>query len=400
MQKKKSSVSNFRKIWLPLFLFVVAVIIFYKVVDRLPQVFATIFDVISVVSPFIGGLVIAFILYKPAYALESLCVKSNNTFLKKHARGLSVLSCYLALILILAVILYLLLPRIFGSAMNLVKELPSYYESAVDYIKNLIGSDGKLFGFDVEGFLNNLSINDVLAFFDLSSVGKYAGEILGATGAIVDVVMAFVVSVYVLLGRKELLKVLKKLLSMVIPKERVTKLEVLTLRISGIFYSYIYSQLLDAVIVCILLLIVFSIIGVPYALLLAILMGLCNIIPYFGSIIGGVGVVLVTLISTGDIIKSVIALVCIIVVQQLDANLIQPRIIAESVGLRPIYVLLAIMIGSGLFGFLGILISVPVMAVIRMVLVDYIKSLGGKDTPLVEKQRELSETHGVSSKDE
>ena len=108
MQKKKSSVSNFRKIWLPLFLFVVAVIIFYKVVDRLPQVFATIFDVISVVSPFIGGLVIAFILYKPAYALESLCVKSNNTFLKKHARGLSVLSCYLALILILAVILYLL----------------------------------------------------------------------------------------------------------------------------------------------------------------------------------------------------------------------------------------------------------------------------------------------------
>jgi len=84
----------------------------------------------------------------------------------------------------------------------------------------------------------------------------------------------------------------------------------------------------------------------------------------------------------------------------LDANLIQPRIIAESVGLRPIYVLLAIMIGSGLFGFLGILISVPVMAVIRMVLVDYIKSLGGKDTPLVEKQRELSETHGVSSKDE
>jgi len=103
--------------------------------------------------------------------------------------------------------------------------------------------------------------------------------------------------------------------------------------------------------------------------------------------------VLVTIISSGDILKAVIALVCIIVVQQLDANLIQPRIVAESVGLRPIYVLLAIMIGSGLFGFVGILISVPVMAVIRMLIVEYIKSLGGKDTPLVEKQRELAEMH-------
>ena len=113
-------------------------------------------------------------------------------------------------------------------------------------------------------------------------------------------------------------------------------------------------------------------------------------IPYFGSIIGGVGVVLMTLVSSGDLLKAIIAMVGIIVIQQIDANIIQPRIISESVGLRPIYVLLAIMIGSGLFGFLGILISVPVMAVIRMIIGDYMKNLGGRDTPLVEKQRELA----------
>ena len=185
------------------------------------------------------------------------------------------------------------------------------------------------------------------------------------------------------------------LLGMIIPKERINRLGGVTVRSAHIFYSYIYSQLIDSAIVSVLMTIVFVIIGLPYALLLGILMGLCNIIPYFGSIIGGVGVVLVTLISSGDILKAVIASICIIVVQQLDANLIQPRIVAESVGLKPIYVLLAIMIGSGLFGFVGILISVPVMAVIRMLIVEYIKSLGGKDTPLVEKQRELSETHGA-----
>ena len=395
MQKKKSSISNFRRFWLPLFLFVVAVIIFYKVVDRLPQVFATIFDVISVVSPFIGGIVIAFIIYKPAYALEKLFLKSEKSFLKNNARGLSVLSCYLAFIILLAVILYMLLPRLFGSAMNLVQNLPNYYNSAIEYLKNMAGTDGKVLGFDLVGFLNNLSVTNILSFFDISSLGKYAGEIVGATGTIVDVFMAFVVSIYVLLGRNHLLRVFKMLLSMVIPKERINRLGGITVRSAHIFYSYIYSQLIDSAIVSVLMTIVFAIIGLPYALLLGILMGLCNIIPYFGSIIGGIGVVLVTLISSGDILKAVIALALIIVVQQLDANLIQPRIVAESVGLRPIYVLLAIMIGSGLFGFVGILISVPVMAVIRMLIVEYIKSLGGKDTPLVQKQRELSETHGM-----
>ena len=390
MQKKKAATSNFRKFWLPLFLFVVAVIVFYKVVDRLPQVFATIFEVISVVGPFIGGIVIAFILYKPAHALEKLCLKSEKKFFKNNAKGISVLSCYLALVLILAVMLYLLLPRLFGSAMNLVQNLPTYYNSAIDYLKGMAGADGKVLGFDLIGFLDNLSVGSILSFFDVSSVGKYAGEIVGATGAIVDIFMAFVVSIYVLLGKNHLIKVFKMLIGLLIPRERIEKLGGVAVRSSHIFYGYIYSQLIDSAIVSVILTIVFVIIGLPYALLLGILMGLCNIIPYFGSIIGGVGVVLVTLISSGDILKAVIALVCIIVVQQLDANLIQPRIVAESVGLRPIYVLLAIMIGSGLFGLVGILISVPVMAVIRMLIVEYIKSLGGKDTPIVEKQKELA----------
>ena len=387
MQKNKS---NFRKFWLPLFLFVVVVIVFYKVVDRLPQVFATIFDLLGILGPFIGGLVIAFVLYKPAYALETLCEKSEKTFLKKHARGISVLTCYLILILLLAVMLYLLLPKIFESIVNLVQNLPTYYNSAVNQIKSMAGPEGEMLGFDVNELFEKIDVKSILGFFDVATISKYASGIVGATGTIIDVFMAFVVSVYVLLDRAQLAKTFMRVLRLVIPKERATKFKNLTIRVSGIFYSYIYSQLIDCAIVSVLLFIVFSIIGVPYALLLAILMGLCNMIPYFGSIIGGIGVVLMVLVSSGDVLKAVIALVCIIVVQQIDANVIQPRIISESVGLRPVYVLLAIMIGSGLFGFIGILISVPVMAVIKMIIEDYMKNLGGKDTPLVQKQKELA----------
>lgn len=390
MDKNKKGGSNFKKFWLPLFLFAVAIIIFYKVVDRLPQVFSAILDVIGVISPFIGGLIIAFVLYKPVFKFEKLLLKSKKTFLKNHARGISVLGSYCSLILILTLILYLLLPRIFSSAMSLVQNLPTYYNSAVEYVKTLSGEDSKIFGFDVNKILSSLSVSNILSYFDLSAVGKYAGEIFSATGTVIDVFMAFVVSVYVLLGRNHLIKVARKILSMVLTKEKVQKLGRYSIRISDIFYSYIYSQLIDAVIVCVLCFIIFSIIGVPYGSLLAILMGLCNMIPYFGAIIGGGVTVIVTIITSGNFLKAIIVLACIIVVQQVDANLIQPKIVANSVGLKPIYVLLAIMIGSGLFGFVGMLICVPVMAVIRMIIVDYMKHLGGEDTLIVKKQKELA----------
>ena len=314
MDKNKKGGSNFKKFWLPLFLFAVAIIIFYKVVDRLPQVFSAVLDVIGVISPFIGGLIIAFVLYKPVFKFEKLLLKSKKTFLKNHARGISVLGRYCSLILILTLILYLLLPRIFSSAMSLVQNLPTYYNSAVEYVKTLSGEDGKIFGFDVNKILSSLSVSNILSYFDLSAIGKYAGEIFSATGTVIDVFMAFVVSVYVLLGRNHLIKVARKILSMVLTKEKVQKLGRYSIRISDIFYSYIYSQLIDAVIVCILCFIIFSIIGVPYGLLLAILMGLCNMIPYFGAIIGGGVTVIVTIITSGNFLKAIIVLACIIVV--------------------------------------------------------------------------------------
>ena len=242
MKNKEKGGLSFKKFWLPMFLFVVAVIIFYKIVDRLPQIFAAIFSFLSVLGPFIGGLVIAFILYKPAYALESAFLKSKKIFFKKKARGLSVLICYLVLILILTLTLYLLLPRIFESTVTLVQNLPSYYNSAVEYVKNAVGPDGKILGFDVNAFLKGLSINSILGYFDLTAVGKYAGEIASATGKIVNVFLAFVVSVYVLLSRNHLAKVSAKLLSLVFPKERINKIKKFTTRATAIFYSYIYTS--------------------------------------------------------------------------------------------------------------------------------------------------------------
>lgn len=389
MDNKKSGLS-FKKFWFPLFIFAVAVICFYKIVDKLPSVFSAIFSFIGILSPFVVGIVIAFLLYKPANGLERLIKRTKNEFWSKHARGFSVLLCYLVLLAVLATVLYLIIPRIFSSIVSLVNNIPEYYSSAMQSLTNIAGEDGKILGFDIASIKDELSISKILSYFDFQSVTKYLGEVFKATGAVIDFIFAMVVSVYVLLIREHLIKVCGRLVALIIPARRVRTLRRYLGRTCDIFYSYVYSQLIDAVIVIVLCFVVFSIVRIPYALLLAILMGICNLIPYFGAFIGGAVVVFVTLVSTGNFVQALISLACVLGAQQLDANVLQPRIVADSVGLRPVYVLLAITIGSGLFGIVGILVSVPLFAVIRMLVLEYMGSLNGEDTLLVKKQDELS----------
>ena len=136
---------------------------------------------------------------------------------------------------------------------------------------------------------------------------------------------------------------------------------------------------MDAFIVSVLFTVIFAIIGVPYFFFFGILIGVLNLIPYFGAVTGGIVVSVVTLIANG-FTPAIITAIIILVVQQLDANILQPRIVGGTVGIRPLYVLAAITVGGGLFGFLGILISVPLMATLRMILMDLVEYTSNKRT--------------------
>ena len=142
-------------------------------------------------------------------------------------------------------------------------------------------------------------------------------------------------------------------------------------RTAAIFYSYLYGAAVDACIVATLMVVGLSLFRLPRSVLLGCFVGIMNLIPYFGAIISGALVILVALL-TKNIYTAIGVAVYILVIQQLDGNIIQPKIIGQSVGVRPIYVLLAITLGGGLFGFWGILLSVPSMAVIQMLVGDFI----------------------------
>lgn len=360
--------------WVYVFLVFAALIVFYKILDYLPGIFAGLSVIVRVLRPFIVGFIIAFILYRPSVKIETLLARSDNKFLCRNARVLSIVYIYASFLIILGLVLAFAIPKLYVSLKDLINKLPSYYESTMNFINSRVDSDGKLFGFDISNIKESLRLEQ---FFNADKILNYLQGIYKFGTAVVDFVLAMVISVYVLANCESLRQVFRNILSLFLSEHRVKGIKLYIDRICNIFYDYIFSQLLDALVVSIMAGIVFSVLGVPYAILLAILMGLCNLIPYFGAIIGGSVVTVITFLS-GKRITALIVAVAVIIIQQIDGNIIQPRIVSNKMGLKPLYVLFAITVGGGLFGFMGILFGVPAMAVLRMLLREILAHRQGR----------------------
>ena len=287
---------------------------------------------------------------------------------------------YLLLIGALVLVGALVLPRLTESLFDLVRSLPGYIEKAMVKLNDLQQTEF-MQRFDLVETLDQLytSLMDtVTRLMSTENVMTALRGVLNFTTSIVDVVIALIVSVYMLSGREYLMRELKAFCGLFLPKKRVNIVSDYAHRTAAIFYKYFYGALLDALVVGVVVSVGLLIFRVPYAVLLGLLLGLLNIVPYFGAIIGCIGIALVTLLTNG-FAAALGVVIFIIVVQQIDANILQPRVVGDSVGLRPIYVLLAITLFGGLFGFWGILLGVPLMAVVQMIVKDAITAKREKE---------------------
>ena len=362
-----------RSFWLPAFVFATVLIIIYKTIDRLPEVFSSIFNFLSIFNPIIAAVIISFILFIPVKKLESMFMSSKSGFLNRTARGISVAITYATLAGLIALLLYYVIPRIIGSTIDLVNNLPNYYNAAMNYL-DTIAKNGKILSVQLTDIKERFSVSTIITYFDLDSIPKYAGELVKVGSFLGNAMLSLIMSIYMLLDRERIIKAFSKVLSLFVKQKYLHTTSKYIKRGCEIFYQYLYSTMLDALIVACVMSFLITLVGAPYSILLGIFVGLCNLIPYFGGIFSCIISVLITFIATGDYVKALLVLVVVLGFQQIDANVIQPRIIGGSLGVRPIYVLFSIVIGGGLFGFTGILVAVPATAFIKMLIVDYMKS--------------------------
>lgn len=361
---------NWKK-WVYWFILGIAIITFYKVLDNFDVISAIVSNFFKVISPFLIGILIAYLLYIPSRRIENFYRKAKIKLISKKARLFSVITVYIIAILLIILIMNFIFPVLIESLTELVANIQLYAEITIEKYNNL-PEDSFLKSDMVADLIQNIQNIDIKQYINLDKIAEYAKGAINFVTSIFDIFVAFIVSVYVLMGRAEILQFFKRSAKAVFGEKAFKNVDKYFNNTNDIFFGFISSQLLDAVIIGILTTIAMSIMGIKYAPLLGFIIGLFNIIPYVGAIIAVAISIIITLI-TGGISQAIWMAVVVIILQQIDANIINPKIVGNSLKISPLLVMFSITVGGAYFGMFGMFVAVPVAAVLKIVVEDFIK---------------------------
>lgn len=361
----KKRIENF-KLWVIAFVFCVAVIVVYKTFDNFNSVLGTVAKILKAFSPFITGFIIAYVLNLPIQKLTALIGRSKLGFLKKHSMGISILLSYIGAFAIVALVVGAVVPALYENIYDFYKNSGTYVNNLKEFIKNVelfknLGILQNIDSLDIPGML--LSI---LGKIDGSSVEKYAAGVAVATSGIVNAVIAIIASVYMILEKDTIINCCKRAIQAFVKFDMVDDVFAYCHRINEIFTSYIYSRLLVCLGMGAMCSVVLTIMGVKYAFALGMFIGLCDIIPYFGSIFATIIAIFITFLS-GSLWDTVWIAVVLLVLQQIDGNILAPKIMGHKMEISPLLTVVSVVVGGNLFGFMGMLLSVPVAAILKVV---------------------------------
>lgn len=365
----KQKENNIQK-WLYWFTFAVAVITVYKTLDNFTAIGDTLKGLLSLLMPFIMGILIAYILYIPCKKIEGWIRKSKWKVLQKLSRALSILIVYLVVLLLIIILINCILPPVITSIKDLASNLPSYYSTLTTTI-NELPEDSVFVKLNVKELIAKVSSIDFGQYLTPEYVMQYLKGVMSIATGVFDVFVTIIISIYTLAERDRIVKFFKRLSSAIFGNHRYSVMAKYFTRSNEIFFNFISGQLIDAILVGIMTSIAMSILQIKYAVLLGFLIGLFNLIPFFGAIIA-VGIAIFITLCTGGVSKAIWLAVVVIILQQLDANIINPKIISDKLKISPILVILSVTIAGSYFGVLGMFLAVPVVAIIKLLINDYI----------------------------
>jgi len=346
-------------------------IILYLTLLNISHVLGSINYILNIISPVVYGLIIAYILNIPyTWLKDKILIKLHNRW-GLSTTAISVLSLiitYVVLILVLVILILTIIPQLIDSITQLIQNLPSYISSLEILVNNLIDK------YDLENHIPGLpQIDNLWNDFKKQASGILTSQMPNIANYIVNLTTEFltwalglIISVYFLWGKEMLVRQMKSLLTAFTPRKISNRmLEVASLS-NYIFNRFITGNLIDALIIGILCFIGCSILRMPFALLVSVIIGVTNIIPIFGPFIGAIPSAFIILIV--DPIKALFFIIFIFALQQADGNIIKPHIFGTTIGLPSIWVLLSIVIGGRLLGVVGMIIGVPAFALIYSLL--------------------------------
>ncbi len=370
------------------FLVIAASVLMFFVLMYMSSIYETVKSIVSVLSPIIWGLVMAYVLNPVMSFFERALKKPFSKAVKKETAVHTItrsFSLFLTMTLFLAVIVflgYMVIPELYTSISNLVVTLPGEISDLADnligYVDNFVSSETIVR--TVTDFVSNWVKTDLAATVNRWAPMVASGVMI-AFGFIADFFIGFVVCIYFLYRKEHFIGGAKKVVCALFKKESTVNTIFDTVRHSHeAFGGFFSGKLLDSLIVGFLTFIVMMVFDLPYPLLVSVVIGITDIIPVFGPFIGAIPSALLILLV--DPIKALIFIAAIVVIQQIDGNILAPKIIGETTGLSSFWTIFAITVGGGFFGIVGMIVGVPAFVVIYDIVSDLInKSLKNKNLP-------------------
>lgn len=365
------------KKWLYWFIFAVAIIVIYKMLDNFTAIGEFFKNLIGILMPFIMGGLIAYILYMPCKKIEEIFNKSKKKLIKKHSRGISIFIIYLIVLLLITILINCILPPVVTSIKDLVSNLPEYYKTLTKTI-NELPEDSILVKLNAKELLVKVSSIDFAKYITPEYITQYLKGAMSFATGIFDIFVTIIISIYTLAERGRIVKFLKRLSSALFGNKNYNILAKYFTKTNEVFFNFVSGQLIDAILVGIMTAVAMSIMKVKYAVLLGFIIGLFNLIPFFGAIVAVIIAIFITL-CTGGVSKAIWLAIVVIILQQLDANVINPKIMSDKLKISPILVIFSVTFAGAYFGVLGMFLAVPIIAIVKLLLDDYIDYRNNKE---------------------
>ena len=326
--------------------------------------------IIAIFMPFIIGAMMAFVLNVLRNVVENKLLKKlnkkNTKTWKKLKRPVSLVTTFIIIIAIIALILGLIIPQLKNTVELFTENFDSYKTQSVELLEK-VGIEKKT----INKLNNNIeNIQEEATKYISKNSDKIMQTTVGVAttvaGTVTTIVLGIVFAIYILLKKEDLTRQFKKLARAYLPEKRQTTLKEISTLSNKTFGNFVSGQCIEALIIGLLCFIGMLILQIPYAPTIAVLVGFTALIPVFGAFIGtAIGAFLILMV---DPTKALVFVIFIIILQQLEGNLIYPKVVGNSVGLPGIWVMVAVTVGASIGGILGMLLSVPVCSILYSIL--------------------------------
>ncbi|MBR5129042.1 MAG: AI-2E family transporter [Firmicutes bacterium] len=337
------------------------------------------FYVAKAFLPLLIGVILAYLLNNPVELVRKLITKNSSTTalsIRPKGRVPSIIITYLLLLTIIIVIIFAFVTLILGTfpsggfssiTNNIYEYFNSYYETLLEYFSRFLPGEITNDNTNIKGFFmswlqKNFSVKNIFSLFTVLA------------GGVVNLALGIVASIYIIKDKEFFLMLWQRFLSIVFKQKTHGILNEILYDINNVLTTFLKGAIIDSIIVALLSSVVLSLLKIKFSVIMGIIAGLVNVIPYFGPFLSMIPAFLISFAMQGPT-KAILTILSLFLVQQLDSNFIYPKVVGTSTGLHPLFILLAVSFMGYFGGVLGMLVAVPVAGILQVLLKKWIYSL-------------------------